>query len=290
MTASNIWDQLLARIETKVNRHSFYTWFKPSSFLSDDGVSIRVRVPNGLFRDWLTKHYVTVLEEALSEVDREGSTIAFVTDDMAVPLPLIPDDEVPADTGEDTQPSSEDGLGPRYSFDTFIVGASNQFAHAAAQAVADNPAKAYNPLFVYGGVGLGKTHLLSAICSRVKERSPKTKITFLTSEEFTNELINCIHYNRMAEFRNKYRNTDLLVIDDIQFIAGKERTQEEFFHTFNALHGEAEVRKQRISRLPIGRMGRPDEVAWVVAFMASERSSYVVGTAWYVDGGGSMTL
>ena len=128
-------------------------------------------------------------------------------------------------------------LNPKYNFSSFVVGPSNQFAHAAALAVAENPARAYNPLFVYGGVGLGKTHLLSsAICSYIKERSPKTKITFLTSEEFTNELITSIHYNRMTEFRNKYRNTDVLVIDDIQFIAGKERTQEEFFHTFNTLH------------------------------------------------------
>ncbi|HEY3347054.1 MAG TPA: chromosomal replication initiator protein DnaA, partial [Nitrospirota bacterium] len=127
-------------------------------------------------------------------------------------------------------------INPKYSFSNFVVGPSNQFAHAAALAVAENPARAYNPLFVYGGVGLGKTHLLSAICGYVKERSPKTKVTFLTSEEFTNDLISSIHYNRMNDFRNKYRNTDVLVIDDIQFIAGKERTQEEFFHTFNTLH------------------------------------------------------
>ena len=192
MTASNIWDQLLARIETKVNRHSFYTWFKPSSFLSDDGVSIRVRVPNGLFRDWLTKHYVTVLEEALSEVDREGSTIAFVTDDMAVPLPLIPDDEVPADTGEDTQPSSEDGLGPRYSFDTFIVGPSNQFAHAACRAVAEAPSRSYNPLFIYGGVGLGKTHLMHAIAWEIRTRDPSRRVIYLSAEKFMYQFIRAL--------------------------------------------------------------------------------------------------
>ncbi len=236
MTGSNIWDQLLARIETKVNRHSFYTWFKPSAFLSDDGVSIRVRVPNALFRDWLSKHYVTVLEEALAEVDRKGSTIAFVTDDMVVSLPPLPDDEVPPDAVDDGQALQDDGLGPRYSFDTFIVGSSNQFAHAACRAVAEAPSRSYNPLFIYGGVGLGKTHLMHAIGHYVLNHLKNLKLTYISSERFMNEMINAVRYDRVLDFRERYRSVDVLLVDDVQFLAGKEGTQTEFFHTFNSLY------------------------------------------------------
>src|SRR6266508_5248787 len=161
MAASNIWDQVLARIETKVNRHSFYTWFKPTAFVADRDGMIRVRVPNALFRDWLTKHYAAVIEEALTEVQRTGSPVAFVTEDVGAPLvPEIPDPVVEEEIAFD------DDLGilsPRYSFDTFIVGTSNQFAHAACRAVAEAPSRSYNPLFIYGGVGLGKTHLMHAV-------------------------------------------------------------------------------------------------------------------------------
>src|SRR6478672_3541225 len=164
MTASNIWDQVLGRIETKVNRHSFYTWFKPTAFVADRDGGIRVRVPNALFRDWLTKHYAAVIEEALSEVQRAGAPIEFVTEDA--PAPPIPEPvAVPDVEPEETVADEEvDGLlSPRYSFDTFIVGPSNQFAHAASRAVAEAPSRSYNPLFIYGGVGLGKTHLMHAI-------------------------------------------------------------------------------------------------------------------------------
>jgi chromosomal replication initiator protein len=235
MTGSNIWDQLLARIETKINRHSFYTWFKPSSFASDDGVSIRIRVPNALFHDWLTKHYATVLEEALTEVDRQGSSIAFVTDDMAVAVPPPPD-EVPPDPADESESSPNDGLGPRYSFDTFIVGSSNQFAHAACRAVAEAPSRSYNPLFIYGGVGLGKTHLMHAIGHYVLNHLKNLKLTYISSERFMNEMINAVRYDRVLDFRERYRSVDVLLVDDVQFLAGKEGTQTEFFHTFNALY------------------------------------------------------
>src|SRR5262249_4376358 len=163
MTGSNIWDQVLARVETKVNRHSFYTWFKPTGFVSDRDGSIRVRVPNALFRDWLTKHYAAVIDEALTEVQRPGAPVHFVTDDLSPPSP---EPAPPAPEPELDEASSPDELGimsPRYSFDTFIVGPSNQFAHAACRAVAEAPSRSYNPLFIYGGVGLGKTHLMHAI-------------------------------------------------------------------------------------------------------------------------------
>jgi chromosomal replication initiator protein len=236
MTASNIWDQVLTRIETKVNRHSFYTWFKPTSFVADQDGSIRVRVPNALFRDWLTKHYSAVIEEALGEVQRPGVPIAFVTDDVLtaiVPEPLAPSEP----ELDEIAPDDEAGiLSPRYSFDTFIVGPSNQFAHAACRAVAEAPSRSYNPLFIYGGVGLGKTHLMHAIGHYVATHVTNLKLTYISSERFMNEMINAVRYDRILDFRERYRSVDVLLVDDVQFLAGKEGTQTEFFHTFNALY------------------------------------------------------
>ena len=234
----NIWDQVLSRIETKVNRHSFYTWFKPTSFVADDGGSIRVRVPNALFRDWLTKHYAAVLEEALGEVERRGTAVAFVTEDGAPPAVVAPVPEtVPAEPELPAEPDGQvGGLAPRYSFDTFIVGSSNQFAHAACRAVAEAPSRSYNPLFIYGGVGLGKTHLMHAIGHYVLNHLKALKLTYISSERFMNEMINAVRYDRVLDFRERYRSVDVLLVDDIQFLAGKEGTQTEFFHTFNALY------------------------------------------------------
>src|SRR5262245_34382910 len=236
MTGSNIWDQVLARVETKVNRHSFYTWFKPTAFVSDRDGSIRVRVPNALFRDWLTKHYATVIDEALSEVQRAGAPVLFVTEDFppgAVAGPLPPPES------EVDEASADDDLGTlshRYSFDTFIVGPSNQFAHAACRAVAEAPSRSYNPLFIYGGVGLGKTHLMHAIGHYVVTHLKSLKLTYISSERFMNEMINAVRYDRILDFRERYRSVDVLLVDDVQFLAGKEGTQTEFFHTFNALY------------------------------------------------------
>jgi chromosomal replication initiator protein len=236
MTGSNIWDHVLARIETKVNRHSFYTWFKPTAFVADHDGTIRVRVPNVLFRDWLTKHYAAVIDEALGEVQRPGAPVAFVTEDTAPPLvPDMPVEPAPEDDGE---PSTDDLglLSPRYSFDTFIVGPSNQFAHAACRAVAEAPSRSYNPLFIYGGVGLGKTHLMHAIGHYVATHFKNFKLTYISSERFMNEMVNAIRYDRILDFRERYRSVDVLLVDDVQFLAGKEGTQTEFFHTFNALY------------------------------------------------------
>ena len=236
MTGSNIWDRVLSRIEAKVNRHSFYTWFKPTGFVSDDGGSIRVRVPNALFRDWLTKHYSAVLTDALGEVERPESRVVFVTEDptpAAEPVPMVdppPREPEPEDEG------AVAGLSPRYSFDTFIVGPSNQFAHAACRAVAEAPSRSYNPLFIYGGVGLGKTHLMHAIGHYVLNHLKSLKLTYISSERFMNEMINAVRYDRVLDFRERYRSVDVLLVDDIQFLAGKEGTQTEFFHTFNALY------------------------------------------------------
>ncbi|HVJ25962.1 MAG TPA: chromosomal replication initiator protein DnaA [Vicinamibacterales bacterium] len=240
---SNIWDSVLARIETKVNRHSFYTWFKPTSFVADLDGNLRIRVPNTLFRDWLTKHYSAVIQEALVDLDRSGAAVAFVTDDDPVaPVPVAPADGPPDVLPEEQAADAEledgptGGLAPRYSFDTFIVGPSNQFAHAACRAVAEAPSRSYNPLFIYGGVGLGKTHLMHAIGHYVLNHLKTLKLTYISSERFMNEMINAVRYDRILDFRERYRSVDILLVDDIQFLAGKEGTQTEFFHTFNALY------------------------------------------------------
>jgi chromosomal replication initiator protein len=234
MSASNIWDSVLSRVEAKVNRHSFYTWFKPTSFVSDDGSQIRVRVPNTLFRDWLTKHYAAVLEEAFGELNRSGTTVSFVTEDAPIEKTGI--DETTQETPPGDEEAALGNLGPRYSFDTFIVGPSNQFAHAACRAVAEAPSRSYNPLFIYGGVGLGKTHLMHAIGHYVLNHLKNLKLTYISSERFMNEMINAVRYDRILDFRERYRSVDVLLVDDIQFLAGKEGTQTEFFHTFNALY------------------------------------------------------
>jgi len=236
MIGSNIWDQVLTRIETKVNRHSFYTWFKPTVFIAERDNGIRVRVPNVLFRDWLTKHYSVVIDEALAEVERAGAHVEFATDDAPeAPVAAAP----PSSEAETEIDEAADDLGilsPRYSFDTFIVGPSNQFAHAASRAVAEAPSRSYNPLFIYGGVGLGKTHLMHAIGHYVATHLKTLKLTYISSERFMNEMINAVRYDRILDFRERYRSVDVLLVDDVQFLAGKEGTQTEFFHTFNALY------------------------------------------------------
>jgi chromosomal replication initiator protein len=234
----NLWEQVLARVETKVNRHSFYTWFKPTGFIADDPAAVTVRVPNALFKDWLTKHYSGVISEALVEVRREGLAVNFVADDQADAPALPPGAEatVVLDAGPPVATPGPAGLNPRYTFDTFIVGSSNQFAHAASRAVAEAPSRSYNPLFIYGGVGLGKTHLMHAIGQYVLRNDHTLKLTYISSERFMNEMINAVRYDRVIDFRERYRSVDVLLVDDIQFLAGKEGTQTEFFHTFNALY------------------------------------------------------
>ena len=240
----NLWELILARIETKVNRHSFYTWFKPTSLLSEDRASVTVRVPNPLFKDWLTKHYSSVIGEAMAELNKSGWSVSFVSDPLmdTAPVAPIPGEAVAIEPGAPpTGPEMPGapgpaGLNPRYTFDTFIVGSSNQFAHAACRAVAEAPSRSYNPLFIYGGVGLGKTHLMHAVGQYVLQHDRKLKLTYISSERFMNEMINAVRYDRVIDFRERYRTVDVLLVDDIQFLAGKEGTQTEFFHTFNALY------------------------------------------------------
>ena len=232
----NVWDQVLAKVEAKVNRHSYFTWFKPTGFVADDGVTLTVRVPNPLFKDWLTKHYAVVLEEALQEVGRPDAVLAFQSSDADTPVPEAPVQPHIEATISDAPTGVAQGLNPRYTFDTFIVGPSNQFAHAACRAVAEAPSLSYNPLFIYGGVGLGKTHLMHAIGQYVVQHGAGLRLTYISSERFMNEMINAVRYDRILEFRERYRSVDVLLVDDIQFVAGKEGTQNEFFHTFNALY------------------------------------------------------
>jgi len=243
---TNIWDEVLARIDVKINRHSFNTWFKPTAYVEDQGATIVVRVPNALFSDWLNKHYSAVLSEALGDLGRSGTAISFVAEGQAASpeRPPVPDpaavpalDALPEAVATVPEPiSAPAGLNPRYTFETFIVGSSNQFAHAASRAVAEAPSRSYNPLFVYGGVGLGKTHLMHAVGRYVLQHNPSFKLTYISSERFMNEMINAVRYDRILDFRERYRSVDVLLVDDVQFLAGKEGTQTEFFHTFNALY------------------------------------------------------
>jgi chromosomal replication initiator protein len=238
----NIWDRVLGKIEARVNAHSFKTWFRPTHLVSENDESLRVRVPNSWFAEWLQTNYLPVIQDVLKEIERPGLSVEFVHDRDAGaarshaaggsgnPKPIA---SRPLSTeSADALPG---WLNPRYTFEKFVVSSCNQFAHAAAIAVAEQPSRAYNPLYVYGGVGLGKTHLMQAIGNRLAHRGG-ARMRYLSTEQFMNELINAIRFERTLEFKDRYRNVDVLLIDDIQFLAGKERTQEEFFHTFNALH------------------------------------------------------
>ena len=235
----NLWDQLLAHVETKINRHSFYTWFKPTSFISERGSLLTVKVPDAHFKDWLTKHYSGVIAEALSDIGRDAISLEFVTEATpeAVNVDLTSDESAALEAVTSPAPiTGPAGLNPRYTFDSFIVGPSNQFAHAASRAVAEAPSRSYNPLFIYGGVGLGKTHLMHAVGHYVLRHDPGLRLTYISSERFMNEMINAVRFDRILDFRERYRSVDVLLVDDIQFLAGKEGTQNEFFHTFNALY------------------------------------------------------
>ncbi len=235
-----LWDQVLSHMEKKVSKPSYDTWLKSTKASSLQGDTLVVTAPNEFARDWLEGRYTHLISSVLYEVVGEELVVKFI----------IPQNQTSADIGFEQQPKKRDRaeehnefpqhmLNKKNNFDTFVIGSGNRFAHAASLAVAEAPAKAYNPLFIYGGVGLGKTHLMHAIGHYVLEHNPSAKVVYLSSEKFTNEFINSIRDNKAVEFRNKYRNVDVLLIDDIQFLAGKESTQEEFFHTFNTLHEES---------------------------------------------------
>jgi chromosomal replication initiator protein len=244
---------VLDALEKKINRHSYETWLKPTRFSHSQGPTLFVRVPNPDFCH-IGEKYGDLISEAIENLGLEFLDVEFVTDEEQRPkknerriegrgteavAELPPIGESSGTSPLRQQRFDWDGaaqLNPKYTFDGFVIGSGNQFAHAAARAVAERPSKAYNPLFLYGGVGMGKTHLMQAIGHEIKKREPQMGICYLSAEKFTNEMINALRNNKMTGFRDKYRNMDVLLVDDIQFLASKERTQEEFFHTFNALH------------------------------------------------------
>ena len=237
----NAWQEILGYLKTKVNTQSYQTWLRPTRFSHVENDSVVVRVPNREFQDWIQEHYGSLVSEALAQLHLDVQKVSYVFDSEAGKKTLDADDNRALQTKLDFE-AVDHQLNARYTFDTFVVGNCNQFAHAAAQAVAERPAKAYNPLFLYGGVGLGKTHLMQAVGHLVKSKWREMRLAYVSSENFTNEVINSLRYDRMVSFRDKYRNVDILLMDDIQFIAGKERTQEEFFHTFNTLYeGQKQV-------------------------------------------------
>ncbi|GEK59649.1 chromosomal replication initiation protein DnaA [Marinococcus halophilus] len=235
---TDLWNQTLELMQEKVSKPSYETWLKATEASDLQGDTVIIEAPNEFARDWLESRYTNLITDALEDITGSALQVKFV-----IPQAESPVENEPAPPKAAPPASSQDlpksMLNDKYSFNTFVIGSGNRFAHAASLAVAEAPAKAYNPLFIYGGVGLGKTHLMHAIGHYVIDHNPNAKVMYLSSEKFTNEFINAIRDNKAVHFRNKYRNVDVLLIDDIQFLAGKEQTQEEFFHTFNALHEES---------------------------------------------------
>jgi len=248
----NVWLEAQANLKKVLTGQTYTTWIDPLKFLGATDDTIVLEVPSSFFQKWVTDKYLAMIKEAVSAVNGKNYLFEFhIAESKPEEAPEKTDeqDRKPArdkDRDKDKDAEREKDkekksdfiptLNPKYTFESFVCGASNQFAYAASQAVANKPATNYNPLFIYGGVGLGKTHLVNAIGNQILDKNPKAKICYYSSEKFMNEMINCLRYKKMEEFRNKFRKMDLLLIDDIQFMAGKEATQEEFFHTFNALY------------------------------------------------------
>ena len=255
MNQDQIWSQVQEELRFQLAKRTYDMWLKNTSVVSTDGGTFRIGVPSKLAKDWLEDRFSGLIQETLQAVTGSEVDIDFVISPSGHrPIPSALADEAAAasngqENGQESIPEvaseseviSPSELNARFRFSSFVVGHNSQFAHAAAKAVAEAPGDSYNPLFLYGGVGLGKTHLMHAIGHEVHERFPRKRVVYLTSEQFTNEVITSIATARMGEFRHKYRTVDVLLIDDVQFLAGKDRTKEEFFHTFNALH---EINKQ----------------------------------------------
>jgi len=239
---SGAWETVLSHLKTKVSDQVYETWLRPLRFVSREGSLLLVATPHKFFKQWIEENYMPELEES-ARMELGGNVaveIVVGNEEEGEEERSTPPPDLSLNGRKDLKapkPRMRNGeLNPRYTFDRFIVGAGNQFAQAASYAVANDPAKSYNPLFLYGGVGLGKTHLLHAIGILTQERNPGIRVSYITAEKFTNELVFSLRTNRMPDFKEKYRNVDMLLVDDVQFIAGKQRTQEEFFHTFNDLY------------------------------------------------------
>lgn len=248
----SVWERFLSEVKARVGVQNFIAWFEPLVLVSITEDTIYVAAPNEIFQKWIHENFSEEIETSFQSLGMPNRNISFILNrasseaiamghgkqaylNTSRQIDYNSNDDFSSSRFVDIDPL-ETPLNPKYLFETFVVGSSNQFAHAAAQAVADSPAKTYNPLYIYGGVGLGKTHLMHAVGHFIRSRNKNLKLVYLSSEKFMNELINAIRYDKTITFREKYRSIDVLLIDDIQFIAGKERTQEEFFHTFNALY------------------------------------------------------
>src|SRR5215467_4358033 len=245
-SAPNPWVRILDALEKKINRHSYETWLKPTRYSHANGKILVIQVPTPEFRV-IGERYADLIAEAMENLQLGFEDVEFVTsEENPNTARNVPSTTLRHDGGFQNSPhrpgqarfdwDSAAQLNPKYTFENWVRGSGNEFAHGAAKAAAENPARSYNPLFIYGGVGLGKTHLIQAIGHEVKRRNPQFQVCYISSEKFTNEMINSLRYDKMTSFRDRFRNVDLLLIDDIQFLAQKERTQEEFFHTFNALY------------------------------------------------------
>ena len=238
----NPWDRILGVLEKTIGAQNYSTWLKPTVFSHQEETTLFVRVPNATCKDWIAEHYHDQIHQAVTELELPLCSVEYLPD-------LSGQQSRPAGAAASEPPARAAGelgiatpkLNERYLFGTFVVGASNQFAHAAARSVARDPAGPYNPLFLYGGVGLGKTHLMQAIGHELQQFRPLWRVCYVSAEKFVNEMIQSLKDDRMASFREWIRNVDALLVDDVQILAGKERTQEEFFHTFNTLY---ESRKQ----------------------------------------------
>jgi chromosomal replication initiator protein len=246
MDAKQVWRAALGELQVSLSPANFETWLRDTQLVDVDDQRFRIAVPNGFAKDWLETRYRSLISQTLARIVGYSVQVEFVivaatagsdaSDQPDAPAPPPSQPQVRLEPGRVGGEGGSANLNPRYTFANFIVGSANRLAHAASLSVAERPGHAYNPLFLYGGVGLGKTHLMHAIGSQVAAKFPRKRVVYATSEKFTNEFITSIQQGKIDEFRARYRRIDLLLIDDIQFIADKERTQEEFFHTFNAIH------------------------------------------------------
>jgi len=233
----NSWDKFLDRVKSRVSINTYTTWFQPTRLNRAEGDTLFVQIPSAVFRQVLTRTYGEIVKAVFHEIGTPNTRVQYVcTEEEPVAAAAPSASAIPIKQSKLDFESSDHQLNQRYTFDSFVVGKSNEFAHAAARAVAEQPSKAYNPLFLYGGVGMGKTNLMHAIGHTIKKRNPAMRLSYVSAEKFTIEVINSLRFDRMISFRDRFHTVDVLLVDDIQFIAGKERTQEEFFHTFNALY------------------------------------------------------
>ena len=229
---TNPWLQVLLEIQKKIDAGSFETWFEPTSYIGNENDSLYIKVPNSYFKDWLSFHYSTLINDSSRALFGKTYEIKYIFDDATFTFKRNSPEERRSKYGLLLNPN----LNPNYTFENFVVGSCNQFSHAAAVAVAKNPGKSYNPFYIYGYSGLGKTHLMNAIGHFALQNDPRLKILYITTEKFMNELINHLQYGKILDFREKYRSIDILLMDDIHNLSGKDRTKEEFFHTFNHLY------------------------------------------------------